>query len=767
MIVHELGGCAPTPLAHYLKALGVLRLVAEQVDAEARAWWEGERFFLASRLDREELEAFLLNRYEPTPIVAPWNRGSGFFYPDDPGITPLRASTADRFSRIRRGIDAAFAPLDAIATADQRVREIKNESNTLKDPVRKKALRASEDYRKRLAAAEKHFKSLKGELIPWLRQNWRGAHQEWMDAAMVLNSDGEPQYPALLGTGGADGRFDFTNNFLQRLGDLFDLESPLGSPKRGTEDRIRTSLWGDVTRSFGIGLAAGQYLPGTAGGANNSNGPNADSGINAADFVLMFEGVVLLAAHATRRLGTTNASRAAAPFVVRGHGAGYSSSGELDEYSVRKGQRNPGRGEQWMPLWSQPLALTELRRLLAEGRAQIGIRTAEDPMDLARAVARLGTARGITAFQRYAYLQRNGESTLTVPIGRFRVPEKSSARLDCLNDLEVWLPKLRLQARDTKTRKVPASVKRAERKLAEDLFAVVQHPDDALRWQSVLTSLAGVEAVMKTGAGIRAGPIPKLRPEWVSASDDGSPEFRLALSFALQATGFTKDGRAFQRIRRHWLSLDGSHFAMTGASSQRRLRVGPEVVMQGRCGADDAIALLERRLIEAAQKGQRRLPLQAAPRAPAAAGDLALLVAGQVDLDRVLALARALMALDIAEWLASNMRPKPASRGEVPDDAWLAVRLALLPWPLRDGRRIGADPAILRRLASGDAASAVELALRRLRAAGVRTALRAGATDPIAAYRWAAALAFPITQTTAANFLNRIELKSPENPNDR
>jgi len=34
--IHKLDGCAPTPLAHYLKALAILRLVAEQRDASVR-----------------------------------------------------------------------------------------------------------------------------------------------------------------------------------------------------------------------------------------------------------------------------------------------------------------------------------------------------------------------------------------------------------------------------------------------------------------------------------------------------------------------------------------------------------------------------------------------------------------------------------------------------------------------------------------------------------------------------------------------------------
>ena len=47
-----LEGCAPTPLASYLKALGVLRLLSsdanhvggQAADPRSRGWWEGEHF---------------------------------------------------------------------------------------------------------------------------------------------------------------------------------------------------------------------------------------------------------------------------------------------------------------------------------------------------------------------------------------------------------------------------------------------------------------------------------------------------------------------------------------------------------------------------------------------------------------------------------------------------------------------------------------------------------------------------------------------------
>src|ERR1017187_4529555 len=53
-----LNGCPPEPLGNYLKALGVFRLVAEQADPSARAWWEGGVLRLLTRLDNRDIEIF-------------------------------------------------------------------------------------------------------------------------------------------------------------------------------------------------------------------------------------------------------------------------------------------------------------------------------------------------------------------------------------------------------------------------------------------------------------------------------------------------------------------------------------------------------------------------------------------------------------------------------------------------------------------------------------------------------------------------------------
>lgn len=587
---------------------------------------------------------------------------------------------------------------------------------------------------------------------------WSCARNEFYRSAIVDMGGDTPAYPSLWGSGGNDGAIDFTARYFENL-----IQALVNNKGMLTKDWLVSSLQGSPATGLLTGKKGkvGQFLPGGAGGANSTAGVGSqdDTLLNPWDFILMMEGAMLFTAHAARRLVVNIPSRAAAPFVVNSQGAGYASAADSDESA---------RGEQWMPLWSQPVTLVELKRLLAEGRAQIGAKPARDPLDLARAVARLGTARGIAAFQRYGYIERNGQSNLAIPLGRFSVPDRVLPRVSCLDDLDVWIRQLKSATREEadKEKNNSRRLRSVVHRLSDSLLKVAQQPQTQAAWQSVLQGLVDVEGVIASGRGFaKAGPIPKLRPEWVEATDDGSAEFRLALSFALQASAFDrKTGMPLAPTRRHWLPLDKDKpwkFATTSTGSQIRLLIGPEVVMQGRKGIDDAIALVERRLIEASQRGERRLPLQAAMRATAHPSDLAALVVGTVDVDRTLALGRALMALDRELWPQQFIEVSRPGHSEWPDDAWLVIRLALLPWPLKTHQageiRIGTDPAIFRRLVSGDASTAVELALRRLRAAGIRTTVRVATVSTETAFLWAAALAFPITQNTAMAFLRRLD----------
>jgi CRISPR-associated protein Csx17 len=79
-------GCRHDILGHYLKAIGLLRvlsLCADKAnrDPDAEGWWDLEHacFCLCSPKypTKEKLVEFFANHYQPTPFFSPWNTGGG------------------------------------------------------------------------------------------------------------------------------------------------------------------------------------------------------------------------------------------------------------------------------------------------------------------------------------------------------------------------------------------------------------------------------------------------------------------------------------------------------------------------------------------------------------------------------------------------------------------------------------------------------------------------------------------------------------------
>ena len=725
--VHQLGGCAPAPLAHYLKALGILRLISEQTDdGDARGWWEGDRFRLATKLTREELETFFLHDYQPTPMFNPWGGRSGFY------AGGSEKSARESLNEIERSTSSRLEPFRSAITT---IRSVVADSTTTGKPSKKE----------------------KAPLIRALRLNTRGASSLWLDTVVAVTGAGDDvAQPPVFGTGGNEGAGGYPSGYMSAV-----VEAVV---KANWNHAVSRAIFGGTTARCHWDRSMGQFAPGT------------DS--TPWDMLLTFEGACVLRSSVGGRTTTSSRRWMTSPFYVAPRSAGYASGSRLDERLLNKGKELPGRGEQWLPLWERPLRFAELQQIFLQGRAATRTGRATDGWTMARAVAGLGVSRGIAEFLRYGYQQRNNQAAhFAIPLGRFRVAGTEPAASSCLDDLDGWLRSLHREAHpedDRQAKRVPARLTTAYRRLMDALFAVIGHQATHRQWQDVLLRLEDTEAVMRRGSGFGAQPVPRLRPQWVPASDDRSTEFRLALAFALQSCTYRVRGRrVHDPVRRHWLPLEPKRpqvpmdpervlrFATTGTGSSTKLDVAPEVVMRGRRGLDDAVALVERRLVEASRRDSRRLPLKAAPRAAARIADLAALLSGRVDLDRTLTLARALMALDRKAWAEQRIPMELPQASDWPDEAWLAIRLCALPWPLRMGSGfeldIGTDPAIVRRLAVGDAASAVAVALRRLGAVGVRCTVRAGAAPFDTVRLWAAALAFPITQKDARRFLLRLD----------
>ena len=728
--LHHLTGCSPTPLANYLKALGILRLVAEQSDASARGWWQDEHFCLLTRLSREELESFFLTEYQPTPMLSPWNGGSGFFRTWDPKKRSLRNNkNAAALDDLLSNCDARFQQLRDAYEEICKVLPLyckHVDVSAITDKERGKLLIVPTGDGPVFPVIEKND-SGKNQVQ---RALLRASHCTPFYRSAIIEVNEEIKYPSLWGSGGNDGAIDYTGRFFENV-------RAITEPK---DKSNMTMLLDNAMRGeLSIGLLSkaagkvGQFLPSGAGGANITTGPGSqnDTHLNPWDFVLMLEGAVLFTVRSTKRLDSKQLNRVSAPFAVQSHATGYATPG------MEKSQR----GEQWLPLWEKPTTLFEVAELLSEGRLQLGRQTANRPIDAARAISRLGVARGIDSFVRFGYLERNGQSNLAVPLGRIRVQQHPRAYL--VDDLATWLDRLQRNARD---KNAPARLGHCERMLADSVLSALTHDDSPDRWQAVLRNAVDLESLQATGSGINAGPIPPLRVEWVNAIDDGSPEVRLAVALGSAAWGYSKHHRPFDPVRHHWLPLERG--ARRFKTSDKRLAKDSRVVISGRDPIGDCTAIVERRFIEAGMKSERRLRLVSAFGAGARLDDLALFISGHVDVQRVFDLARALMAVKWDEWQLKNA-PRSKRTSETPPEAWLALRLACLPWPLADGRNIPSEPSIVRRLQAGDGSGATQIALARLLSAGIRPPLQAAMTDAQTAKLWAAALVFPIDRRSA------------------
>ena len=246
-----LAGCAPIPLASYLKALGVFRLVAEQKDKGAWGCWRDEAFVLGTTRTDEELVRFFLDEYCPSPIISPWNGGSGFYFQEGKSNEKDAATGKKIKTGVRDQPTAATRILDSFAATKS------NDRLTLYKGV----ISQTRDVLRELNLVEAPADDKKRALVMRLRARLPEENLTWLDAAVALAGE-TLGFPPLLGSGGNDGNLDFSSNFMQRLADVIDPETgmsraaaaerhskarSLGTPRcgrRGSDRPVRAGCGG-------------------------------------------------------------------------------------------------------------------------------------------------------------------------------------------------------------------------------------------------------------------------------------------------------------------------------------------------------------------------------------------------------------------------------------------------------------------------------------------------------------------------------------------
>lgn len=730
-----LPGCTPTPLASYLKALGVFRLVAEQKDPGVKACWRGERFVLVTRLKREELARFFLDEYRPTPILSPWNGGSGFYFQEE----KLKEKDPATGKRQKTGVR------NQPTVATETVEKLLASEATRFDPYRQ-LLRLGKETVTKFKLVEAPKEDGKVRFIQFIRSSYPEDFMAWLDAALVLTTDKtelsqlKSEFPPLLGTGGNDGNLDFTNNFMQRLVELFDpgTGEAIGFSPVWLEQALHATPTPELAQN-----AIGQFAPGQIGGANATTGFSTESRINPWDFVLMLEGVLLFATATTRRLESNQQTAFAYPFTVRPANGG---SGGVTQTDAATGK---SRGEIWMPLWGRPAQLEELRTLLAEGRATVGRRAARDGLDFARAVGQLGTDRGIAAFQRYGFMVRNGLAYLATPLGRIETARTPNA--DLINDMERggFLERLRREARD---KDAPASLKRAVAQLENALFALTRPSGGRQAIQRALILLGEtMQALAVSRKGQDAVPmLPRLSESWVMQANDNSVEFRIALALAsLAGLRAYLAPIAWNDKNRRWEWQPDSRLFVWGRGELTR----------------NLVRIVERRVIEAQR--QEAGPFASHARLGAWLANIQAFLFGDTDDGRIAALLHGLIWADLPDGLPGS---SGKGTGEEGLHGLLPTAYAVLkpfftpPALLKYLGRLSEDaclilPGELPRLLSADQVQkAQDIAWRRARIAGLDWPQGdAPQTGTLNGQRLLAALAVPIQPAALVHLLPHAE----------
>jgi CRISPR-associated protein Csx17 len=411
------------------------------------------------------------------------------------------------------------------------------------------------------------------------------------------------------------------------------------------------------------------------------------------------------------------------------------------------------RAEMWLPLWSRPTSYAEICQVFSEGRVQFSgshRRATRTGFDFARAVAELGVDRGIDAFQRYAFIERNGQANLALPLGRFEVPGSERLRATLVHEVDPWLERLRRATSDTK--RTPPRFARARKNTEEAIFNLCAS-GSAEHLRETLTALGAAETAVAVSPRFRGEqklePLRELTETWAEECDDGTYEFAVACALA----SITGDGeRDAMRASLEPVTITRTNVAWTGREGS--------AVWGTNTLTENLAAVLNRRSVDARAESLSH-PVIAAKRhasLEAVAAFLSRKPDGSFLTDdaRIEELLRGLALID---WRRASRAAPPPSVEDIPAHlprAYAMMKLLFLPQgKLR--RKHGDEPYVIKHeprvvllLRANRVDEAIEIAARRLQSSGLVPLTERFHFNEQDGTRLAAALLIPITARAAS-----------------
>ena len=494
---YSLDGCEPTPISNYCKSLGIFKILSKK-HPKTRAFWKNNKFILMTDLDREEILEFILNDYVPTPILAPWS-----YSKYDKAVKALANTYNSRFSIYKNEFERTDGTIPAYDKTNQILKNFFELNNLNIDEITVAEC-------KKLLGNKKNKKTF----FNFCRNNLSDETVHWLDTVFVSDNktdNDKVNYGPIVGTGGNDGNYDISQNFVLCLINLFS-DKDYDKSKRWLE----LSLFNTLTSLEGSKKIL-QNIPGHNPDNNASYvsgwGYDNESQVNPWDYILMIEGVMLFAGSLSRRQSKNSKNKAAFPFTTENSSAGYATASDEDN-----------RGEIWLPIWNNPAVYDEIEYVFNEGRAQLGGKQATTGTEFARAAVGLGTERGISAFQRTCILKRKGDAFLYVDGGQINTHVEP--RVDLLNDLDVWYQNIE---KKSKSDSASATLKRLTRNFDEAVLKFCRYKKST----NLIEILAIVGRLERYISSYETDLLPlELKSSWFEFCYDNTSEFRLAAAVA-------------------------------------------------------------------------------------------------------------------------------------------------------------------------------------------------------------------------------------------
>lgn len=376
----ELHGCRHDILGHYLKAIGLLRVLAkcaapEHQDPDAEGWWDNDKACFCLRSPKyptqEKLVEFFALHYHPTPVFAAWNKEPGSSAEESEKLETLadwkiaNALSAQVVSAEERRKPANKNKLIATEALDLYRDKASGEVTEAVDSISAPFHRSNADQPLFLS------KGIAGRAHLW-RTHWEylAAFQKHRDAytkaaEKVRAHQGTARQLAKL--------IEKTNAALQPIQELLPFREACASAAKGKG----TPFFPDAIKAYNTGS-----------GWVTENYP-----FNALDYVLAVEGGFAMRGSVGRTLAANSRRFAAFPFVF--------DAGEelVDDANEVKGTSS----SLWFPLWDRPVTFAELSSFISDAQARLPGKEARFSAEFMRALHSQGVDAGFTGWQEFRF----------------------------------------------------------------------------------------------------------------------------------------------------------------------------------------------------------------------------------------------------------------------------------------------------------------------------------------------------------------------------